>query len=141
MEKKVEEQSNLSQYVVRGGVIRCSLGTHTDVLNIPFSHGVLLKNQPQLNVSDCKSGTNIRCFGSCLSSDLKKDLEKDLKSDSKDDFESGLPPICTPTFSPGSKWINHQDTHLKIENEKALIQDATLQCLYAGKIAIITSGQ
>jgi hypothetical protein len=119
MDKSVNEQGDLSKYVVRGAMVKCTLGTCPDVLNMPFSHGVFLKDKPQLNVADSVSGANIKCFGACA--------------------KSSPPPPCTPVFC--GQWINVHKTHLKIENKDALIQDANLMCASGGIVSIETCGQ
>lgn len=52
-------------YVVRGAETVCDQGSKPSKLNIPNSHGVFLKNQPQLNIMDAKPNINIMPYGKC----------------------------------------------------------------------------
>lgn len=117
MERYLEHVENIAEYVVRGAKIKCTSGYSTDVLNMPYSHGVFLRDQPQLNVKDSKSGSNIVSFGFCS----KKEA------------------ICKPELT--DNWINNSETNLKVANEYALLKNACLFCGLGGKITINTSGQ
>ena len=117
VEKAIEVTSRPSEYVVRGAKIRCRRGSNMEVINIPSSHGVLIKDKYQLNVADSKPGINIRSFGLCRITDT----------------------VCTPSIR--TKWVNLYDTNLLIEEEEALIKDAILFCTQGGMIEIIDSGQ
>jgi len=119
MKKQLTDGGNKSSYVVRGASISCSLGTAKDVLNLPISHGVYHKGKAQLNVADSVPGKNIISFGCCK--------------------KSSPPPPCTPAIC--MKWINYMDTKLIIDNEKALLKDATLTCMSGGIISIDDDGQ
>lgn len=119
MKKQITDGGNKTTYVVRGAVISCSLGSAKDVLNLPLSHGVYLKGKAQLNVADSKPGTNIISFGTCK--------------------RSSPPPVCTPSIC--TKWINHLDTNLIIDKEKALLKDANVTCVFGGIISIEQDGQ
>ena len=117
MEKYLECRSDITEYVVRGGEIRCSSGTLPDVLNMPYSHGVFLKNQPQMNIADSVVGANIICFGGCTVTQS----------------------ICVPSIA--SKWVNMSSTKLTIDGEDALLKNANLVCVVGGRITISDSGQ
>lgn len=117
VEKYLECDTNITEYVVRGGTVRCSAGSHPDVLNMPYSRGVFLKCQPQLNITDSNAGTNIISFGGC----------------------SITLGGCVPSFA--SNWINTSTTKLRIDNEEALMKDAKLFCTVGGRISITDSGQ
>ena len=117
IEKYLKGTSDITEYVVRGGTINCSLGTLPDVLNMPYSHGVFLKDQPQMNIADSVSGSNIICFGGCTVTKSK----------------------CVPSIA--TKWINMAGTKLKIDGEDALLKNANLICVIGGRITISDSGQ
>jgi hypothetical protein len=117
LEKYLDDGTEIIEYVVRGGIIQCSAGSSTDVLNMPYSHGVFLKDQPQLNIKDSNSGENVISFGFCS-----------IKL-------AG----CSPSLP--DDWINGAKTKLKIAGEEALLKDACLFCAVGGEITIVTSGQ
>lgn len=119
MNEKIDDKSNVVQYVVRGATMKCSLGTDKDVLNLPFSHGVFLKDKAMTNIADSLGGKNIMCFGSCLI--------------------SSPPPPCSPAVS--MNWINGSETKLLIEGVEALLDDAKVTCSISGVIDFIDSGQ
>ncbi|MOA05266.1 hypothetical protein D3C78_1248580 [compost metagenome] len=54
-------------YVVRGAMLRCACGSHPNILNLPMCHGMYLKGQPLMNVTDSKVNENIFTFGVCES--------------------------------------------------------------------------
>lgn len=119
VDKNLEEQGNLSEYVVRGACIVCSMGSASDVINMPYSHGVFLKDNPQVNIADSSGGLNIISFGVCS--------------------RSVPPPPCTPAIA--MDWINLQETKLQVGSDTALIKDAVVFCTFGGKIEITDSGQ
>ena len=117
VKKYLDDGGNITEYVVRGGTVNCSAGSHPDVLNMPYSHGVFLKDQPQLNITDSNSGKNIISFGGC-------------------GIKLGK---CVPALP--SDWVNLSVTKLRIDDEEALMKDAVLFCAIGGKITISDSGQ
>ena len=117
LEKYLDDGTEIIEYVVRGGIIQCFAGSSTDVLNMPYSHGVFLKDQPQLNIKDSNSGTNVISFGFCS---IKQ-------------------AACVPVLP--DDWVNGSKTKLKIAKEEALLKDACLFCGVGGEITILTSGQ
>jgi len=117
VEKYLTCNNNIAECVVRGGKVECAAGAKPDVLNMPYSHGVFLKNQPQLNISDSKGGVNIFSFGSCS-------------------ITTGP---CVPAFA--TDWINTSNTKLRIDQKEALLKDAVLFCTVGGKVTITDSGQ
>jgi hypothetical protein len=119
MKKQLTDKGNITSYVVRGATISCTLGTLKGSLKLPISHGVYFKGKAQLNVADSVPGKNIIGFGCCK--------------------KSSPPPPCTPAIY--SKWINHMDTNLTIDNEKALLKDANVICCLGGIISIDKDGQ
>jgi hypothetical protein len=116
MEQKLEDIGNVTSYVVRGAKIRCSLGSSTDVLNLPISHGVYIQEKAQLSVEDRVSGVNIISFGTCK--------------------KIG---VCVPSIP--CKWINISDTSMLIEEKEALLLDSTIGCTVGGIIKIKDDGQ
>jgi len=119
LEKVLEDEGKKSDYVVRGAALKCSLGTSTDVLNLPVCHGVYLRGKAQCNITDSRSGKNILSFGACR--------------------RSTPPPACIPSI--GCDWSNHYSTKLRIEGEEALIEDAHTFCAMGGVIKITNNGQ
>lgn len=119
MKKQLTDGGKKTSYVVRGATISCTLGTAKDVLNLPVSHGVYLKEKAQLNIGDSKPGKNILSFGCCMRAEP--------------------PPPCVPAIC--MDWINHMDTKLIIDNKKALLKSATVTCINGGIISIDDDGQ
>lgn len=117
VEKYLECGGNITEYVVRGGKTRCTSGSHPDVLNMPYSHGVFLKGQPQMNIADSNTGMNVISFGTCAITRAK----------------------CVPALP--ADWVNLSVTKLRIDDEEALMKDAKLFCTIGGKISITDSGQ
>jgi hypothetical protein len=140
MERSLTENGTVCGYVVRGAVIQCSLGSHTDVLNVPKSHGAYIKNQVQLTVADCKAGTNILCFGACKQAGAPSPVQETIggNPDPATPAEPAPFPVCAPVLN--SQWINHHTTHLRLEGRTALLQDANLMCARGGEIKIIRNG-
>ncbi|VBB06150.1 Hypothetical protein LUCI_1365 [Lucifera butyrica] len=102
-------------YVVRGAQTACDKGSKPSNLNIPFSHGVFLKNQPQLNTMDYVPNVNIMPYGTC----------------------SVLDGPCQPATSP---WAGGK-TDVLIETQPALLNRCTTACAVGGKIRITNDGQ
>lgn len=55
------------EYVVRGALIACTMGTHPRRLNLRKSNGSYVKNHPLICKEDCKVEENISFFGVCKS--------------------------------------------------------------------------
>jgi hypothetical protein len=102
-------------YVVRGAETVCDQGSKPSKLNIPHSHGVFLKNQPQLNIMDSKPKVNIMPYGNC----------------------NKLGGPCRPETRP---WVEGKSDVL-IENQPALLNKCTTSCAFGGKIKITNDGQ
>ncbi|MDR1066024.1 MAG: DUF4280 domain-containing protein [Clostridiales bacterium] len=119
MDKTIQGSSVITEYVVRGAIVTCTLGSFPDFINMPKSHGVFLNGKPQLNIADSKAIANIKCFGTCNKSS---------------------PPIpCIPIFT--MDWKNPQDPKLLIENKPSLTKNGFLTCSQGGVVRIIDSGQ
>ena len=114
--KFLEDQGNIEEYVVRGGEIECDKGSDYDLLNMPRSHGVFLRDRAQMNVADSKGGENIISFGTC---------------------DRGCP--CDPDIN--TNWVNATEPKLHIDDEMALLKNAHLYCINGGRITITDSGQ
>ena len=54
-------------YVVHTALMRCSMGMRETYLVLEDTHGVFLRQQPQMTVEDCIGGVHVRCFGGCYS--------------------------------------------------------------------------
>lgn len=54
-------------YVVHTAMIRCSMGMRETYLVLDDTHGVFLRQQPQMTVDDSVGEVNVRCFGGCYS--------------------------------------------------------------------------
>jgi hypothetical protein len=119
MDKTINDSGKLSEYVVGGATMSCTLGTIKSPLQMPSSHGVFLKGKPQCNITDYKPYKNIISFGVCK--------------------RQSPPPACTPAIN--TPWVNKQDTNLLIDGQKALIKDANSFCALGGIISIEKSGQ
>ena len=50
-------------YVVHTAMIRCSMGMRETYLVLDDTHGVFLRQQPQMTVDDSVGEVNVRCFG------------------------------------------------------------------------------
>lgn len=113
--KIVEAQGGQAKsYVVRGAKTKCTLGSSSSWLNMPCSHGVYLRGQPQLNIMDYVPNANIVPFGKC------KKRQK-----------------CSPNTTP---WIEGKNDVL-IENQPALLNTSTSTCSHGGIITITNDGQ
>lgn len=118
MARVIKEAVEVSEYVVAGARLSCTLGSAPATLEMPESHGVFLQGKAQCNVGDTGSLVNITCFGAC-----------------------GVPgnPPCVPKV--GMPWVNNKETRLSINGQKALIKDANAFCANGGVISIDDSGQ
>lgn len=116
MDNVLNDNSNLSEYVVEGAITRCSLGSRKSEILMPNSHGIFLKEKPQCTIYDKIPIENIAPFGGCRA-------------------------IITCTPNIVLPWVNKKDTTLVLNDEKALIEDAVCFCTHGGIIEIEHSGQ
>lgn len=58
-------------YVVHTAMIRCSMGMRETYLVLDDTHGVFLRQQPQMTVDDSVGEVNVRCFGGCYSMEIR----------------------------------------------------------------------
>lgn len=156
-------------YVVHTAAITCSMGMRPSCAVLGNTHGVYLRQQPQMTVNDSSGATNIVCFGGCYSMEnpstqavaaeiqaqvqqecpdtfLDKIMSKFTKKSDKlqtQEAQEGVPRvvgICTPTIPPGIKWDSGKDG-VETKGISPLLGGAKLQCLFGGEIQIIDSGQ
>ena len=116
MQKTLQDKSKLSEYVVAGARLSCTLGASKSTLQMPISHGIFLKDKPQSNIQDRIPIKNIESFGSCTK----------------------IGPCIPATALP---WVNKKDSTIMINGQKALIKDAVCFCTVGGIITIEDSGQ
>jgi len=104
------------EYVVRGGLMHCSLGTHDRKINLPVSHGSYVKGDPVMNKKDTATGANIPFFGICI--------------------KTGE--ICLPSVT--GDWQNPKEDTL-VEGQPAITEESIACCCEGGIITFVTSGQ
>lgn len=104
------------EYVVRGGVMHCSLGTSDRKINLPVSHGSYVKGDPIMNKKDTATDANIPFFGLCT--------------------KTGE--ICVPSVT--GDWQNPKEDTL-VEGQAAITKESTACCCEGGIITFVTSGQ
>ncbi len=111
----------------------CSMGTGNAILVVLPERRILLDGQPQANIMDHKSMTNIPSFGLCTS------LANPVVAAATAAHHGCLTPMpCVPnTTSPWQK--GHEKLLLK--NFPALCMDDKLSCAWAGTITIADCGQ
>lgn len=120
-------------YVCNGAQMVCSMGTSSSVLVVLPERKILLDGQPQANIMDYKSMTNIPSFGLCMS------LANPVVAAATAAHLGVLTPMpCIPNTS--SPWQNGK-LELLLKQYPALCQDSTLDCMWAGKITITECGQ
>ena len=153
------ERNGQYPYLVRGAYLRCSCGTHTRKLNLPFSHGSYIGNveYPLMNAMDNVPGEgsgNISPFGICQSQACPNNLGTILlKSEKVDPVTGQLHPVYTEDNVKGppcmaiivGPWQNtHPETMIGAAGEtqyEAITVGSFLVCLYEGIIEPLTSGQ
>ena len=120
-------------YVCNGAQMVCSMGTGNAMLVVLPERRILLDGQPQANIMDHKSMTNIPSFGLCTS------LANPVVAAATAAHHGCLTPMpCVPnTTSPWQK--GHEKLLLK--NFPALCMDDKLSCAWAGTITIADCGQ
>lgn len=120
-------------YVCNGAQMVCTMGTGNAMLVVLPERRILLDGQPQANIMDHKSMTNIPSFGLCTS------LANPVVAAATAAHHGCLTPMpCVPnTTSPWQK--GHEKLLLK--NFPALCMDDKLSCAWAGSISITDCGQ
>ena len=156
-------------YVVHTATIRCSMGMRETYLVLDNTHGVFLRQQPQMTVNDSVPGVNVRCFGGCYSMEnpatkaQAESIQRAVEERCPDTFldsvlewftgnkkevetqqaQEGVPRVvgeCVPNIPVGTKWDNGKDS-VETDGQQPLLGGAKLRCIYGGEIEIITSGQ
>lgn len=115
------------EYLVRGAKLKCSRGSHASRINLPVSHGLYMKEKPQIIDTDCTE-KNIQYFGVCGSATPPGNTKDTvIKQDGR--------PIhgrrCCPDII--GKW---QNVH-----GNSVTMDSYMVCACGGCIEPITSGQ
>ncbi len=153
-------------YVYHGAKMICSCGSRMARLVVEKGHGAQIKSTPQLVETDCKSLTNIMCFGNCMSPENPKMMEEaeaavrqyrenhkvlSLGSKIKEFFidkeELNITPEmlaqciceCEPCFGEDMKWLDCRKENL-IDGKAALLTSSTIHCMYGGMITICSLG-
>lgn len=157
-------------YVVHGASATCSMGMRGSCTVLHKTHGVFLKNQPQMTVKDCKGDYNVICFGGCYSMEnpstqaeaakVQKAVEeacpdtfldhvmgfftggKKKKQKQEAPTEEGVPQVVG-VCSPhiiAKEW-DHGQEGVETDKECPLMGGAKLYCIYGGEIEIVESGQ
>ncbi|MBG9943112.1 DUF4280 domain-containing protein [Brevibacillus formosus] len=120
-------------YVVAGAILSCDYGSQKNKLKTPFSHGVYIRNQAQMNVNDYMPKVNIMPFGKCK-------CEKNPTVAAATAANNGVlkPMPCVPVVT--MPWIDGKADVL-VENHPALLNTSTNMCIYGGCIRIEDDGQ
>ncbi|WP_081667088.1 DUF4280 domain-containing protein [Paenibacillus pinihumi] len=119
-------------YVVAGAILSCSSGTQLNRLKLPSSHGVYVKDKPQMNVKDSVLNVNVMPFGRCFSP-----INPAVQAGEMD-IEGVMKAPCVPLLS--SQWTGGKENVL-VEGAPALVNKCTLMCTLGGCITIEDDGQ
>ncbi|WP_139488160.1 DUF4280 domain-containing protein [Brevibacillus dissolubilis] len=120
-------------YVVAGAVLGCSFGSEQSKLKTPFSHGVYIKNKAQMNIKDFTPLVHIMPFGKCSSLSNPTVAAATAANNGVLKEMPCIPVVTMP-------WINGKADVL-IDEEPALLNKCTNQCMYCGTISIQDDGQ
>ncbi len=119
-------------YVCTGATLKCTMGTSCPNLKATPKN-VSLTGKDQANIADYVSMKNIPSFGRCRSLGYPPTASATAANHGK------LTPMpCVPGTCP--KW-RAIDKDSLICGEPALLETATLKCLYGGTISIVNPGQ
>ena len=156
-------------YVVHTAATACSMGMRQSCAVLGNSHGVYLRQQPQMTVNDSLPMVNVMCFGGCYSMEnpstqaaaaamqaavlaacpdtfLDKVMnfftggKKKAKTQAAQEGVPRVVGVCTPTIPPGTKWDNGKDG-VETKGNSPLLGGAKIRCLFGGEIQIVDSGQ
>lgn len=120
------------KYVCTGATLKCTMGTSCPKL-IATPKNVSLTGKNQANVADYVSMKNVPSFGKCRSLGYPPTASATAANHGK------LTPMpCVPGTCP--KW-QVVDKDSLICGEPALLEPATLRCVYGGTISIVNPGQ
>lgn len=120
------------KYICTGATLRCTMGTSCPKLKATPKN-VSLTGKDQANIADYVSIKNIPSFGRCRSLGYPPTASATAANHGK------LTPMpCVPGTCP--KW-QAIDKDSLICGEPALLEPATLRCMYGGTISIVNPGQ
>lgn len=120
------------KYVCTGATLKCTMGTSTTKLKATPKN-VSLTGEVQANIADYVSMLNVPSFGRCRSLGYPPTASATAANHGK------LTPMpCVPGTCPKWKAI---DKDSLICGEPALLEPATLECMYGGTISIVNPGQ
>lgn len=120
------------KYVCTGAILQCTMGTSCSKL-IATPKNVSLTGKDQANVADYVSMKNVPGFGKCRSLGYPPTASATAANHGR------LTPMpCVPGTCP--KW-QVVDKDSLICGEPALLEPATLRCMYGGTISIVSPGQ
>ncbi len=120
------------KYVCTGATLKCTMGTSTTKLKATPKN-VSLTGENQANIADYVSMVNVPSFGKCRSLGYPPTASATAANHGK------LTPMpCVPGTCP--KW-KAMDKDSLICGEPALLEPATLKCMYGGTISIVSPGQ
>lgn len=120
------------KYVCTGATLRCTMGTSCPKLKATPKN-VSLTGKDQANIADYVSIKNIPSFGRCRSLGYPPTAAATAAN-----YGKLTPMPCVPGTCP--KW-QAIDKDSLICGEPALLEPATLRCMYGGIISIVNPGQ
>lgn len=153
-DKELADESNPSNLLVRGALLRCSCGTHPRRLNLPKSYGVYAADEqhPKVHQDNCKVGdtNNISYYGVCKSNCkpegscqicLEPYVTPEGKKTSTSKVEGNK---CVPVIV--GNWYDPKEDDMIYDMDvkkdiPCLTSNSFLVCKYGGVIEVITSGQ
>jgi len=104
--------------VVEGATLTCTLGSHSNQLQIPNEPNIHIGNKRQATIADHIGGFNIMSFGPC--------------------FRAVPPPPCI--MATVNKWVGGKE-NVFINGEPALLNTSVNLCACGGVISIVDDGQ
>lgn len=111
-----EGASEEFSYVVRGAMLRCACGSHPNMLNLPTSHGMYIKGQPLMNVSDSKVDDNISTFGVCEARDkpCEPEVHMEWVNGKPDLLVEGKPALLSCSYV---NCVHHENGIIYVEDD------------------------
>ena len=107
-------------YVAAGAKLFCTNGKTMSTLGVSQARRVRIGGGPQANITDSKTGVNIRSFGTCLRPNTLN------------------PPPCAPACG---NWIGGKED-VRVEGQPAVVSVSVLSCSSGnGIITVVTDGQ
>lgn len=148
------------EYVTRGALLTCTMGTHKRRLNLPQDYGVDVTNESGTACSfitdrDCiceGEGKNISQFGVCHATEQNEENKRNPRklgevkpneySEENAEIQRGL--LCAPLLN--ESWLNvKKDVFIcrdgKEDYANMVTMDSYLYCKRGGVVYPITSGQ